>query len=185
MKHKIAFVGFMIISIAMAFYVLTAVFRSGPNTLLYVLLTLLLVGIIFERKNFRKEKYDAKREIAVIIATVMGAIFTYLISLYANLGFGPVGPVIAAGFVGLAYCLIPKNKFMKLLEAPVYCGAFVGMSSSAFIGSWIFTAAAGAIAGLLLVVSHEDYKETGGYLGTTAFASVNFTKRAVMSLFGW
>lgn len=58
------------------------------------------------------------------------------------------------------------------VAAPVYCGAFAGMTSELVLGhpAWVFLA--GGLAGLLLSVLSESWNGIGGKLGTTAFLGV-------------
>jgi hypothetical protein len=58
------------------------------------------------------------------------------------------------------------------VAAPVYCGAFVGMTSELVLGhpAWVFLA--GGLAGLVFSVLSESWSGIGGKLGTTAFLGV-------------
>jgi hypothetical protein len=58
------------------------------------------------------------------------------------------------------------------VAAPVYCGAFAGMTSQLVLDhpAWVFLA--GGLAGLVLSVLSESWSGIGGKLGTTAFLGV-------------
>lgn len=58
------------------------------------------------------------------------------------------------------------------VAAPVYCGAFAGMTSQLVLGHPAWVLLAGGLAGLLLSVLSESWSGIGGKLGTTAFLGV-------------
>ena len=55
------------------------------------------------------------------------------------------------------------------VAAPVYCGAFAGMTSELVLGHPAWVLLAGGLAGLVLSVLSESWNGIGGKLGTTAF----------------
>ena len=89
-----------------------------------------------------------------------GATVTFLISVEFA-----IGSVVASGLVGLVGAAVLKRHAVA-----IFCGSFVGMSSPnifAFLG-WVLIA--GAIAGLIFVLSRDVLNGFGGKLGTIAFA---------------
>ncbi|MFO7628324.1 MAG: hypothetical protein R6W06_02175 [Prochlorococcaceae cyanobacterium] len=58
------------------------------------------------------------------------------------------------------------------VAAPVYCGAFAGMTSELVLGHPAWVLLAGGLAGLVLSVLSESWNGIGGKLGTTAFLAV-------------
>jgi hypothetical protein len=58
------------------------------------------------------------------------------------------------------------------VAAPVYCGAFAGMTSELVLGHPAWVLLAGGLAGLVLSVLSDSWNGIGGKLGTTAFLGV-------------
>ncbi len=58
------------------------------------------------------------------------------------------------------------------VAAPVYCGAFAGMTSELVLVHPVWVFLAGGLAGLVLSVLSESWSGIGGKLGTTAFLGV-------------
>lgn len=58
------------------------------------------------------------------------------------------------------------------VAAPVYCGAFAGMTSELVLAHPAWVLLAGGLAGLVLSVLSESWSGIGGKLGTTAFLGV-------------
>ena len=58
------------------------------------------------------------------------------------------------------------------VAAPIYCGAFAGMTSELVLGHPAWVLLAGGLAGLVLSVLSESWSGIGGKLGTTAFLGV-------------
>ena len=77
--------------------------------------------------------------------------------------------------VGILGAYIPQ--FISLPKAkdyaiPVYCGAFVGMSSALVLSNIWLVLLASVLAALLFVISKNIYLGVGGRLGTIAFMGV-------------
>jgi hypothetical protein len=109
-----------------------------------------------------------------MLGAVTGGILTYYLNVSVALG-----PVLAAGIVGTLISLVPDDQAKKLdLTAPVYCGAFVGMTAEAVADGFPFILLASLCAGVLYVLSQPFFTGVGGKLGTVAFAGVT-----VVSLF--
>ncbi|WP_350343307.1 hypothetical protein PRVXT_002599 [Proteinivorax tanatarense] len=130
-------------------------------------LTIAIVGIIYAMKkeislnlvsNYETTKFDVN-DFYNFLSIVIGAVITYFLSVELQLG-----AVVAAGAVGvLAALVVPK------LGAPLYTGAFVGMASEALLSSYISIIVAGAIAGIVFVISKIVFNGFGGKFGTIAF----------------
>jgi len=136
-----------------------------------VIISLMVAGIVcslfVEARRLRTSKISYSKyskQILAFASVVSGGILTYLISAFLE-----VGPVVAAGLIGILGAL-----FVKDLEIPVYCGAFVGMVCCTLF-SVQMTIAASIIAGLLFVVSEGVLEGFGGRLGTIAFIGTTIT----------
>lgn len=100
-----------------------------------------------------------ERSYATPLAVVGGTVVTY--AGVVELG---LTPVVSAGVVGVAAALVVPS-----VAVPVYCGAFVGMTSPGLFGSFRSAVLAALVASVLFVLVHPVYKGVGGKLGTTAF----------------
>jgi hypothetical protein len=84
--------------------------------------------------------------------------------------------VLAAALVGCAGALLERFSRSRGPwregAAPIYCGAFAGMTSELVLlhPGWVLLA--GALAGLLLSLLSNSWRGIGGKLGTTAFLGV-------------
>lgn len=100
-----------------------------------------------------------------------------LLTLAAAIELG-LSPIVAAGLVGvLATITVPTR------AVPVYCGAFVGMTSPVLFGTYFHAAIAAAIASVVFLASEPAFHGVGGKLGTTAFVGVTATVLAVSGAF--
>ncbi len=64
---------------------------------------------------------------------------------------------------------------MKQLPAAIYCGAFIGMSSTGVASGFMFILTASFFTAILLFLSKNLFAGVGGKLGTLAFAGVVIT----------
>lgn len=168
---------FLILSAFVLFFYFMTFFQvSGFATIVFfAFLLLLLIGLCVEKTKLKHERYTLARELEIIIAVPVSAAVTFFLSINF------LGPVIAASLVGLIFTIITKPHKLYNLSNAVYCGAFVGMSSSFFDFFGILFA--GFLAGVVYITSHEIYNETGGTLGTIAFIGTFLTK-ALSKIFG-
>jgi len=100
-----------------------------------------------------------------------GALSTYFLSVDVDLG-----PVISASMIGLASSYIPatnrKNIELKRYPFAIYCGAFVGMSSTFVFDSYLLVLSAGCITGFIYVFANNSINGIGGKHGSIAFSGV-------------
>ncbi|MBM3200339.1 hypothetical protein FJZ53_05355 [Candidatus Woesearchaeota archaeon] len=161
--------------------IVSTVKHKGAFLIALLGLCVLIIGLIQETKKLKHERYTLARELEVLIAIPLSTVVTFFLSTKIDMGYGFLGPVIAAGIVGLL------GSYLKTydLANPIYCGAFVGMSSAqvAFSSFW-FMGIAGLTAGLIFILSHEVYNQTGGTLGAIAFSSVTIARKIIMMLGG-
>jgi hypothetical protein len=99
-------------------------------------------------------------------------------SLYLN-NYMDLGPVISAASIGIIGSFVPEfrktSTYLAQLPAAIYCGAFIGMSSTSVAPSIIFVLTASFFTSVLILVSKSLYSGVGGKLGTLAFTGVAFT----------
>ncbi|MEB3167017.1 MAG: hypothetical protein VKO65_10160 [Cyanobacteriota bacterium] len=84
--------------------------------------------------------------------------------------------VLAASLVGCAGALLERRSRgqgpLRDAAAPLYCGAFAGMTSELVLHHPAWVLLAGALAGLLLALLGNSWRGIGGKLGSTAFLGV-------------
>ena len=89
---------------------------------------------------------------------------------------GHLSVVLAAALVGCAGALLEHLSQgrgpWRDGAAPLYCGAFAGMTSELVLRHPAWVLAAGALAGLLLALLGNSWRGIGGKLGSTAFLGV-------------
>ena len=87
-----------------------------------------------------------------------------------------LGPVIAGSASGLAASFLPdinkKSKYLADLPEVMYCGAFVGMTSSNVTNSVSFILLASVITAFFFMFSKSLFQGIGGKAGTMAFIGV-------------
>jgi len=118
---------------------------------------------------------NLSRNYTEILSLTIGALCTFYLNISLELG-----PVIAAGIVGVLASYIPmidrNNTHLKLLPFSIYCGAFVGMSSGFILETYYAVALAGLLAGIIYVLANNTLNGIGGKHGTIAFTGVLIIK---------
>ncbi|MCH2223580.1 MAG: hypothetical protein MK066_02330 [Crocinitomicaceae bacterium] len=130
-------------------------------------LVLLCLGYFFQ---FKKHSNKQPTHLFSPIYVIIGGLSTYYLNIHLELG-----PVIAAGCIGVAASFIPtfiKHNLASDIPVATYCGTFVGMSSPIIVGSPFFILFASSVAGLILLLTKDVLLGVGGKLGTIAFGGV-------------
>lgn len=165
-----AWVGFLLLSaMTVGLFLLTfvgVVLRAPVVSVAKAMVVIgLAVGLYLEARRVAR---SAQRRLtgnrgtgstADFAAVFIGSAVTFLISVEFGLG-----AVVASGLVGLLGAALIKSHATAL-----FCGSFVGMSSSAVFAYFPWILLAGAIAALLFVLSSNVLNGFGGKLGTMAF----------------
>src|SRR5690554_949420 len=147
---------------------------------IFTIASILLIQIIFLIKLVQ-DKYAANNRsatltilliaISLAIWVPIGALACYSLNLHTNLG-----SVICAGIIGTIASFIPSISkdiaYLQKIPAAIYCGVFVGMSSSLVLPSTQFVLASGTLAGIFYMLSKKLFFGFGGKLGTIAFCGV-------------
>ncbi|WP_255194217.1 hypothetical protein [Natronobeatus ordinarius] len=100
-------------------------------------------------------------DLKTVLSVVLGAVATLAVT--AELG---VSSIVAAGIVGAVGVVVLAD-----YDVPIYCGAFVGMTSPELFTTYAQAYLAGLLAGLTFVVVRPVFEGFGGKLGTTAFVA--------------
>lgn len=166
----------LVILVALQLAFIIAIFHEDLNKLsilsfIGVLCFLALFSII---KNAHTSSSKPTQGIIILMMVFLGSIITY----YINYEF-QTGTVIAAALVGTISSFIPSilnrknSEFINEIPKALYCGAFVGMTTSAISCGYIFILIASLAAGMLYIASTNTFIGIGGKLGTVAFGGVS------------
>lgn len=113
----------------------------------------------------------AAPEILPVLQAALGALAVLALS---RAGLTTV--VAATALVGCAGGLLERlgrgHPWLAELAAPLYCGAFAGMTSKLVLHHPGWVLLAGGLAGLLFSLLRNSWGGIGGKLGTTAFLAV-------------
>ena len=141
---------------------------------IFVLVIILIFMILRVKKGVLKLKTQflkyclpsfKENQLKTIGIVILSSVLTYAINHYTELG-----SVIASSLVGLLGALLfPK------IEVPIYCGSFVGMTSTGVLTNVEAVVISGFIAGLLLAGTQPLYVGYGGKLGACAFFGTMIT----------
>lgn len=129
----------------------------------------LFIPLIFEGGFLAGDRYGIQEGAALVVASVLGAVLTYLISIRLTRG-----PVFASGFIGLLSGLVLPivfGSFGGTLAVAAFGASFVGMSSPERLKDERFIMLGGLMFGLIFVFSAPYFTGSGGKLGTIAFVS--------------
>ncbi len=174
-QRWIPFIGFIILS-ATVTVLLGATVVTGLKTqwiagiVSLIVLAGALISIFSEGKRILADKdfndtLPLIKHVYEFLGVFIGGVLTCIICRDLKLG-----TVVAASLVAIiAHLVIPKY------SVPVYCGAFVGMTSNALLFTRSEVAIASAIAGIIYVLSSYVFGGFGGKLGTIAFISAIVT----------
>ncbi|WP_246130292.1 hypothetical protein [Bizionia saleffrena] len=124
----------------------------------------------YVKKPVRPQHHNLD-ELSAIIYVFIGAISTYFLHTSLSLS-----TVLSASIVGLTVSFLPSilknDTVVKSIPASIYCGTFVGMTSTTLAAGYLFIVLASGITGLLLVSANGVFHNIGGKLGTLAFGGV-------------
>lgn len=148
------------------------------TTILSILVITLIILLGYKYLDLHHEEHLYEK-ISVVIWVPIGALACYLLNLYTDLG-----SIISAGIVGTLSSFIPSinknSNYLQSLPPAIYCGVFVGMSSTEITPSITLVAVAGTLAGILFLLSKSLFVGIGGKLGTISFVGV-----LIVSFINW
>ncbi|PZP47065.1 MAG: hypothetical protein DI598_11410 [Pseudopedobacter saltans] len=174
MKKALRYTLILILLVIQSVFLGTMILESYQSHIWISILVIAIISVLlliaYFKASLHHHEHDVEESLVVIWVPI-GAIVCYFISSTLQLG-----SVIGAGITGTIASFLPtinkKSIYLSKLPVAIYCGAFVGMSSSAIAPSYGFIIAAGILAGVLLLYSKSLFLGVGGKLGTLAFASV-------------
>jgi hypothetical protein len=137
----------------------------------YIIISICVLLIIVYRKfPLHHEEYSFDKKTLVLWIPI-AAIITYIL----NKHFG-LGGVFSAGIIGtigsFATKLNTRSEYLKQIAGPIYCGAFIGMTSLKFEYVYYMILTAGIFTALLFFATKSLFVGVGGKLGTLAFIGV-------------
>ena len=163
-QRWIPFTGFIILSVTVTLLLGATVVTGFQNQWIAGIISLIvlagaIITIVSEGKRILADKKftdelplinHVYEFLGVFIGGIASCIFCRDLQL---------GSVVAASLIGLiAYLIVPKY------AVPVYCGAFVGMTSNALLFTHSEVAIASASAGIIFVLSSYVVGGFGGKL---------------------
>ncbi|MCX2480308.1 hypothetical protein OQY15_14500 [Pedobacter sp. MC2016-15] len=175
-RHKTVRTIFIFFLLVIQLIFLSEIFKENTHSiwivaLLTVLSILVLLTYLRGKIHHRDHAYE---HILVVLWIPAGALITFYLNHFLRFG-----PVLSAALVGTAASFVPnlrKNShYLQQLPAALYCGAFIGMSSSGVAPNFTFITTASIFTAGLLIVSKNLFAGVGGKLGTLAFAGVVLT----------
>lgn len=138
-----------------------------PYLIIFVCAALI---IVYKKSNIHHTHIEFDHFPLVLVIPI-SAIVTYSINNYFHLG-----SVFSAGIIGTTgsylYLFNKKSNFLKQVAAPIYCGAFIGMTSLNIKYVYEMILVASLFTSLLYFITKPLYVGVGGKLGTLAFIGV-------------
>lgn len=137
--------------------------------LIALIIALFLIAYTYKHTPIKKVTYTFSDALNVVFV-LLGALATFALSVETSLN-----TVFVASALGLLGAFIPKHKLLKEAPAALYCGTFIGMTSTFLVANgYLFIAFAGAFGGLVYIIAKPFLNGFGGKLGTIAFGGVAF-----------
>lgn len=128
----------------------------------------LIVSIFFETFSDTMTGGAIALDYGVFIVFVIGSLGTYFINKQYK-----VGVVVASSLLGLTSALILPNIFLdgNSLAIALFCGTFIGMSTTSKLSTKISVIIAGVIGTVIYSYTAPYFAGLGGKLGLIAFGS--------------
>ncbi len=160
-------VGFILLSAFVYLLFATTLYNLFVNYLVFLFVfvfftigcTYTIVRIYFEEvKGQPTIDITDKSSLILFGMVAMGAYAAYGLNIMLD------SAVLGTGIIGVAAAFL-----VKPYQVPIYCGAFVGMSSPELFGFWQFSLAT-VVASGIFVLAKDIFNGYGGKLGTIALS---------------
>lgn len=145
--------------------------RIQHSSVPFIIVAICLLLIVVYKKfplHHNEFSFDKK---TLVLWIPIAAIITYFLNNHFELG-----GVFSAGIVGTAGSFLtklkPRSEYLKQMAGPIYCGAFIGMTSLNFEYVYFMIITAGVFTALLFFATKSLFVGVGGKLGTLAFIGV-------------
>ncbi|MCD0488957.1 hypothetical protein LPB86_12020 [Pedobacter sp. MC2016-14] len=172
-KHKLLRKASIMFLLSIQIIFLFSIFRENLQSMgilisIAIISILILAAYTSGKIHHHEHQYE---HILVVIWIPIGAVTSFYLNHYLEMG-----PVISASAVGLVASFTPNFKklstYLQKLPSAIYCGAFIGMSSTSVAPNLVFVLTASFFTAVLILVSKSLFSGVGGKLGTLAFAGV-------------
>lgn len=172
LSRKISIIFLLAIQVIFLFAIFRENLQSWWSVIsILAICPLILVAYLRGQLHHHEHQYE---HVLVVCWIPIGAVISFYLNHYLSLG-----PVISASAVGLTGSFLPlfrkSSEYLRQLPAAVYCGAFIGMSSTVVAPNILFVITASFFTAILIVVSKSLFSGVGGKLGTLAFSGVVIT----------
>ncbi len=141
--------------------------------LLIIVLIFFIYGLVDLFSKLTEIQFNIRIDLITIFITALSALLTWVLN--HNMNFKSVIASSIVGLIGYFVTRLLKREDFGNLSVPIYCGSFVGMSSTLVLFSWEIALFSGILCGILLVLMRGIYKGVGGKLGAMACLSVSIT----------
>ena len=166
-------IGFVLLTAMVMFLLLAATNEAWINHtaagIFAVFVTIgTIIAIFYEGRTLISQDISPvpiSRKVFELLAVVIGGLITFYFS--HDIG---MGVVIASSLVGILAAMVAPE-----YSVAAYCGSFVGMSSNDLFFNYAEVVLAGAVAGLVFVLTRDLFAGFGGKLGTVAFIGAALT----------
>lgn len=128
----------------------------------------LLATLFFDTFNDTMTGVPISLQYDVFIVFIIGSLGTYFINEQYK-----IGAVVASGLLGLTFGLILPNVFDNgtSLAVALFCGTFIGMSTTTKLTTRVSVMVASLIATIIFLYTAPYFAGLGGKLGLIAFGS--------------
>jgi len=171
----IPLLGFILLSGIVILLMTSTVFQAWRNHSLggvFALIVLIgaLVTITYEGKSLiRRINEQPQVNYLEILFEFLGVVVGGLLAYFFSQDIG-LGAVVAASLVAIiAYLIFPTY------GVPIYCGAFVGMTSEILLFNHLEVAVASLVAGVVFILARNVFQGVGGKLGAVALIGTAIT----------
>ena len=143
---------------------------DSKSIIIFLIIGIILLSLSYWKLPLHHEEFSSDSK-WTFVSLPLSALTTY----YLNNECG-LGSVFAAGIVGTLgtymYVLNPKSIVLKNIGTPIYCGAFIGMSTISISSIYYIIALASLFSSILFFYTKSMFVGVGGKLGTIAFIGV-------------
>lgn len=165
------FVIFMIFVIQLMFLFSILNERIKHYAVPYIIgISCILLFVVYKSFPLHHHEYTFDKK-SIVLWIPFAAIITYFLNNHLQLG-----SVFSAGIVGTIGSFLtkfnPRSSYLKQIAGPIYCGAFIGMTSLQFEYVYYMILTAGLITAILFFTTKTLFVGVGGKLGTLAFIGV-------------
>ncbi len=153
--------------------VIVASFRPLRGDVLVVTLMVIVASAAYAIIHTRDGGHLARPRFLDVALAVVGAV----LALWLTRGLS-WSPEVAASSIGLSGAVLIRtvDHTLHYYEAPLFCGAFVGVTATGAVSSVEFLLAGAVVAGLLWSLSRHAWVGVGGKIGVIALSGASLAR---------